>query len=59
MAEQMNQRSNKQSVKAASSSITRRRFLGTTAAAVSTVAAVSGPMVFVKNAAAAKESKGP
>ena len=54
MAEQMNQRSNKQSVKAASSSITRRRFLGTTAAAVSTVAAVSGPMVFVKNAAAAK-----
>ena len=54
MADQMNQNRIKKPVNSASFSITRRKLLGTTVAAVSSVIAASGPMVFVKNAAAAK-----
>ena len=53
MADQKNQNRDKQPVKAASSSVTRRRFLGTGAAAVSAVAVATGPTIFVKKAAAA------
>ena len=54
MADRMCQSRNGQSVKAGPSSITRRRFLGNTAAAMSTVAVASGPTIFVKKSAAAE-----
>ena len=53
MADRIHQSRNGQSAKAGRTAITRRRFLGNTAAAVSAVAVASGPTIFVKKSAAA------